>query len=132
MYENGESIFYYITLGNENYPMPALPKGEHIVEGILRGLYRFQAAPIQTKGTRIHLLGSGSILREALRAQQTVGREISGGGGCVECDQLQGTAPRALEVERWNRLHPLAERARVISKNCWKRRRAFSLPPATT
>ncbi len=96
MYEEGESVFYYVTLGNENYPMPPMPPG--VTEGILRGLYRFQAAPLQTKGMRIHLFGSGSILHEALRAQQTVGNAVPGRRGCVERDQLQGTAPRGAGV----------------------------------
>src|SRR5436309_1167807 len=68
MYEQGESVFYYITLGNENYAQLAMPEGA--VEGILRGMYRCCPATIKTKGTMVHLLGSGAILREALRAQE--------------------------------------------------------------
>src|SRR5262249_1740600 len=72
MYQEGESIFYYITLGNENYPQPPMPDGEAVREGILRGMYRFRPAPAIKKPavkTRIHLLGSAAILNEVLHAQ---------------------------------------------------------------
>src|SRR5256885_6491336 len=67
MYEHGESLFYYITLYNESYPMAPMPDG--VTEGILKGIYKFRAAKAPGKGTRVHLLGSGPILREALHAQ---------------------------------------------------------------
>src|SRR5205814_6498767 len=60
MYEACEDIFYYITLGNENYPMPPMPEG--VTEGILRGMYRYRPAAIKAKGSKIHLLGSGALL----------------------------------------------------------------------
>src|SRR3989442_3169635 len=70
MYQEGESIFYYLTLGNENYPMEAMPEGS--AEGILRGLYKFRPANLKKPGggvkSKVHLFGSGAILHEALRA----------------------------------------------------------------
>jgi pyruvate dehydrogenase E1 component len=112
MYENGESIFYYITLGNENYPMPPMPEG--VTEGILRGLYRFQAAPVKTKGTRIHLFGSGAILREALRAQQILATQYQVAADVWSVTSYKELRRDALECERWNRLHPTAE-----SRKCY-------------
>lgn len=110
MYEKGESVFYYITLGNENYPHPAMPTGTDAREGILRGMYRFRAAP-ETKSAnavkmRVHLLGSGAILNEVLRAQ-----EILAGRFRVAADVWSVTSYKelrrdALECERWNRFHP--------------------------
>src|SRR5437868_14607719 len=67
MYEKGEHIFYYLTVGNENYPMEPMPQGA--ADGVVRGMYKFQPSPISAKVPKIHLLGSGSILREAIRAQ---------------------------------------------------------------
>src|SRR5437588_10511583 len=67
MYSDGEDIFYYLTLYNENYVMPPMPEGSE--EGILKGLYKFKAGP-EKKKHKAHLLGSGPIIREALRAQQ--------------------------------------------------------------
>src|SRR5262245_41545859 len=72
MYMNGENIFYYITVMNENYTMPAMPEGSR--EGILRGLYRFRAAAKDSK-LRAQLFGSGTILREAIKAQEISSEE---------------------------------------------------------
>src|SRR5262249_13038066 len=68
MYEAGESIFYYITLQNENYAMLPMPQGAE--EGIRKGMYKLKPAAIKGKGSKVHLLGSAAILREALRAQE--------------------------------------------------------------
>src|SRR5215472_5836207 len=66
MYELNENRFYYITVYNEDYPMPEMPKG--VEEGILRGIYKYRAA---AEGNAVvQLFGSGPILNEALRAQE--------------------------------------------------------------
>ncbi len=109
MYQQGDNIFYYITVGNENYPMPPMPEGDHIPEGILKGMYKFRpAVPTSGNGplTKIHLLGSGSILNEVLRAQDNLANKYN-----VQADVWSVTSYRqlrqeALEAERWNRLHP--------------------------
>src|SRR5262249_36507945 len=67
MYVDGEDIFYYLTLYNENYTMPPMPAG--VEEGILQGLYRFKTGP-ETGKLKAHILASGPIIREALHAQQ--------------------------------------------------------------
>jgi pyruvate dehydrogenase E1 component len=110
MYENGESVFYYITLYNENYPMAAMPEGA--TEGILRGLYKFRPAKAPAKGTRIHLLGSGPILREALHAQEILGEKYGVAADVWSVTSYKELRREALEVERWNRLHP-TEKPRV-------------------
>ncbi|WP_151702921.1 pyruvate dehydrogenase (acetyl-transferring), homodimeric type [Nitrincola alkalilacustris] len=69
MYHRGEKIFYYITLYNENYLMPAMPDDtKRVEEGILNGLYRFQRS--EQAGHKVHLLGSGSLMQEVLKAAQ--------------------------------------------------------------
>jgi len=101
MYENGESVFYYITMYNEDYAMPAMPEG--VTEGILRGLYKYRAG----KGEAVaQLFGSGPILNEVLRAQEILSTKYK-----VEVDVWSVTSYTelrrdALAVERWNRLHP--------------------------
>ncbi|KUJ84998.1 pyruvate dehydrogenase (acetyl-transferring), homodimeric type [Microbulbifer flavimaris] len=73
MYGRGEEIFYYLTVYNENYPMPAMPEGdgERIEEGIRRGLYLFKAGEAVAAGQPVvQLFGSGSIMQEVLRAQE--------------------------------------------------------------
>jgi pyruvate dehydrogenase E1 component len=111
MYQEGENIFYYVTLYNENYPMAAMPAGAE--EGILRGLYRFRAAAGRTKGaarSRVNLLGSGTILREALRAQEMLAERYDVAADVWSATSYKELRREALEVERWNRLHPMAER----------------------
>jgi pyruvate dehydrogenase E1 component len=103
MIEQDEDVVYYITLYNENYVQPALPDAS-LMEGILKGLYPFRQG--EGDGPRVQLLGSGPMLREALRAQ-----EILAGDYGVVADVWSATSytelrREALEVERWNRLHP--------------------------
>ncbi|HEX2461700.1 MAG TPA: pyruvate dehydrogenase (acetyl-transferring), homodimeric type [Vicinamibacterales bacterium] len=109
MYREGESIFYYITLMNEQYEMPPMPEGSR--EGILKGMYRLRAAEPTQHQPRAHLLGGGAILNEALKAQQILA------GYNVAADVWSVTSYQELyrdghAVERWNRLHP-GEKPRV-------------------
>jgi pyruvate dehydrogenase E1 component len=107
MYEAGESIFYYITLGNENYPMPPMPQG--VEEGVLRGMYKLRPAAQKAKGTKVHLLGSGSLLREALRAQELLADRFGVAADVWSVTSYKELRRDALEAERWNLLHPTAE-----------------------
>jgi pyruvate dehydrogenase E1 component len=105
MYADGESIFYYLTLMNEPYLMPAMPEG--VAEGILKGLYRVKAAENKKAQLRAQLFGSGAILNEALKAQALLEEKYG-----VAADVWSITSYKELyrdghEVERWNRLHPL-------------------------
>ncbi|MFZ3215336.1 MAG: pyruvate dehydrogenase (acetyl-transferring), homodimeric type [Candidatus Acidiferrales bacterium] len=107
MYRDGESIFYYITVMNENYPMPPMP-GD-VREGILKGMYKFRASELQDSQLRAQLFGSGAILNEALRAQEILAEKYG-----VAADVWSVTSYKALytdgvETERWNRLHPAAK-----------------------
>src|SRR3989442_12348505 len=67
MFEEGEEIFYCLTLYNENYPMPPMPAG--VEQGILKGLYKFKPGP-EGKKHKAHLLGSGPILWSPLKPQE--------------------------------------------------------------
>jgi pyruvate dehydrogenase E1 component len=107
MYEVGEDIFYYITLGNEPYTMAPMPKGAR--EGILRGLYKFRPAAKKGKGTKVHLFGSGSLLREALRAQEILAQRYNVAADVWSATSYKELRRDALETERWNMLHPTAE-----------------------
>src|SRR3954462_7801815 len=68
MYVDGESIFYYLTVMNEQYAMPAMPEGAH--DGILRGMYRFRPTSLPQAAARAQLFGSGAILPEVIKAQE--------------------------------------------------------------
>jgi pyruvate dehydrogenase E1 component len=103
MYENGEDLFYYLTLYNENYPMPQMPEGLD-PEGVLRGIYRYKTAE---KGKpKIHLWGSGPILNEALRAQQILAEKYNVPSDVWSVTSYNELRRDALSAERWNRLHP--------------------------
>jgi pyruvate dehydrogenase E1 component len=110
MYKEGESIFYYITVMNENYAMPPMP-GD-VRDGILKGMYKFRASANKESKLRAQLFGSGAILNEALRAQEILDEKYG-----VAADVWSVTSYKALyadgnETDRWNRLHP-AETQRV-------------------
>ncbi|MGC8549631.1 MAG: pyruvate dehydrogenase (acetyl-transferring), homodimeric type [Acidobacteriaceae bacterium] len=102
MYQENEQVFYYITMYNEDYAMPAMPEG--VTEGILRGIYK--VAPAIKGKPAAHLFGSGPILLETLRAQKILAEQYG-----VQTDVWSVTSYTelrrdALSVERWNRLHP--------------------------
>jgi pyruvate dehydrogenase E1 component len=104
MYHENENVFYYITVMNEPYVMPAMPPG--VEEGILKGLYRFRASENTKSKLRAQLFGSGAILREAIKAQEILEDEFG-----VAADVWSVTSYKALyndgtETERWNLLHP--------------------------
>jgi pyruvate dehydrogenase E1 component len=107
MYEVGEDVFYYVTLYNEEYPMPPMPEGA--AEGILRGLYKFRPSPVPAKGTKVHLFGSGPILREALRAQELLAKKFGVAADVWSATSYKELRRDALDAERWNLLHPTAE-----------------------
>ncbi|CAN5444339.1 pyruvate dehydrogenase (acetyl-transferring), homodimeric type [soil metagenome] len=106
MYEVGEDIFYYITLYNENYVQMAMPEGAR--DGILKGLYKLRPAAKAGKGTKIHLFGSGPILRETLRAQEILAEKYGIASDVWSATSYKELRRDALEAERWNLLHPEA------------------------
>jgi len=103
MYQEGEDIFYYLSLYNENYPMPPMPAG--VEEGILKGLYKFRKGE-DGKKHKAHIFGSGTIIRQALRAQEILAERYD-----VSADVWSATSYKLLKtdqqrVSRWNMLHP--------------------------
>ncbi len=103
MYRQGEDLFYYLTLYNENYAMPPMPAG--VEEGILRGLYRFKAGPAGLP-LKAHLLGSGPLLRSALRAQEILGERYGVSADVWSATSYKRLRSEALRAQRWNMLHP--------------------------
>jgi len=105
MYERQEDIFYYITLGNENYAMPKMQ--EHHREGILRGIYKFKPGSTGPKMIKAHLFGSGSLIMEAMRAQTILAERFHVSADVWSVTSYKELRRDALEVDRWNRLHPM-------------------------
>jgi pyruvate dehydrogenase E1 component len=117
MVEEGEDLFYYLTLYNENYVMPAKPADAD--EGILAGIYRFRRASdligdrARECKHRAQLFGSGSILAsQVLRAQELLATDHDVAADVWSVTSYKRLVEDALEVERWNRLHP--EQARRV------------------
>src|SRR6478672_11861591 len=112
MYVDQESIFYYLTVTNEPLPMPEMPPEPGIRQGILKGMYRFKAAPNQDARLRAQLFGSGTIMFEVLKAQQILAEKYD-----IAADVWSVTSYKQLYWDanactRWNMLHP-GEKARV-------------------
>ena len=102
MYFEREDLFYYLALYNENYAQPKMPEG--VTEGILKGIYRYQAAA--SGRAKVQLFGSGPILNEALRAQQILAERYGVAADVWTVTSYNELRREALAVERWNRLHP--------------------------
>ncbi|HEY5913407.1 MAG TPA: pyruvate dehydrogenase (acetyl-transferring), homodimeric type [Verrucomicrobiae bacterium] len=104
MYRDGEDIFYYLALYNENYAMLPMPDGSD--DGILKGLYKLKPGA-EGPQLKAHLFGSGPILRFALRAQQILADQFN-----VSADVWSATSYKllrndALRAKRWNMFHPM-------------------------
>ncbi|MGH7441333.1 MAG: transketolase-like TK C-terminal-containing protein, partial [bacterium] len=104
MYADDEQVFYYMTLCNENYEHPAMPAGAE--DGIRRGLYKFTTVKADKEKAHVHLFGSGSIFREALRASSILAERYSVGSDVWSATSYKALRMEALDAERWNRLHP--------------------------
>jgi pyruvate dehydrogenase E1 component len=106
MYEKGESVYYYLTVYNENYPMEPMPADA--AEGVLKGIYRFRPSGLKQSRakSRVHLLGSGPILRQALRAQELLAEKYGIAADVWSVTSYTELRREALACERWNRLHP--------------------------
>src|SRR5262245_43751649 len=103
MHVEGEDVFYYLTLYNEDYPMPAMPTG--VEAGILKGMYLYRSAVSQAKH-RAQIFGSGPILRHALQAQEILAERYEVAADVWSVTSYQQLRNEALGAERWNRLHP--------------------------
>ncbi len=102
MYADDESVFYYVTVMNENYVQPAMPPG--VQQGILRGMYLLQ---IGGRGkVRATLMGAGAILRECLAAAQVLERDFGVPADVFSVPSFNELRRDALDCERWNMLHP--------------------------
>ena len=107
--DDPEDVFYYLTLYNENYPMPGMPdaalEGIDVEGGIVRGLYRYQVGPPGTHKAQI--LASGTAMRAALEAQAMLAEEFDVSADVWSATSYKLLREDALSVERWNRLHPI-------------------------
>ncbi len=104
MYENDESIYYYITCMNENYTHPAMPKGAE--KGILKGMYKLQSNKAAKAKPTIQLLGSGTILNEVIKAAAILKEDYGIGSDIWSVTSFNELARDGNDIERYNRLNP--------------------------
>lgn len=103
MYEKQEDIYYYITVMNENYPQPAMPEG--VKEGILKGMYKFKKSDKKSKA-KAHLLGSGTILNEVLKAQEILENNYNVSADVWSVTSYKELRLNGMETERYNMFNP--------------------------
>ena len=107
MYADGEEVFYYLSVYNEEYSQPPLPDGSGIAEGIVRGMYRFSSTDSGIgQRHRPQLFGSGPILREALRAQKILADQFHIGSDVWSVTSYSELRRDAMACQHWNNLHP--------------------------
>jgi pyruvate dehydrogenase E1 component len=108
MYVDGEDVYYYVTVYNENYAQAAKPDG--VDEGLLKGIYRFAPAPkLKAGAPKVRLLGSGSILLQVIAAQALLAEQFGVAAEVYSAPSFPLLRRDALQVDHWNRLHPTSK-----------------------
>jgi pyruvate dehydrogenase E1 component len=115
MYVEQEDVFYYITVMNENYSHPAMPKGIEL--DILKGMYSFRLGA-KNKAPRVQLLGSGTIFREVEFAAELLKNDWGVEADLWSCPSFTELARDGQSCERWNRLHPTEPAKLAHVTNC--------------
>ncbi|MGE4110374.1 MAG: alpha-ketoglutarate dehydrogenase [Burkholderiales bacterium] len=104
MLEDQEDVFYYITVMYENYAQPAMPAG--VRDDILRGMYQLQSRP----DAQVQLLGSGTILREAIAAAELLEKDFGINANVWSVTSWSELRRDGMACARHNRLNPAAQR----------------------
>ncbi len=113
MYEKQESVFYYISVGNENYSMPPMPEG--VKEGIIKGLYRFSRST-KTSDLKAHLLGSGAIMNQVLEAQKILEEKYNVSTDVWSATSYNELRREALHAQRENLLNGKKTRVPYVTQ----------------
>ncbi|GMV99923.1 MAG: pyruvate dehydrogenase E1 component [Candidatus Hydrogenedentota bacterium] len=117
MYVDQESVFYYLTLGNESYPMPPMPKGAE--KGILKGMYKFSASKKRSKN-KVQLWGSGAIMNAVLKAEEMLAEDWGIAADVWSVTSYKELRRDGLEADRWNMLHPTSRAKMPYVTQCAK------------
>ena len=110
MVQEQENVYYYITSMNENYTMPAMPKG--VEAGIKKGMYTFSTDKAKNGEHKVQLFGSGTILREVIEAAALLKKDWKVSADVWSITSYNELAREAVDCERWNMLNP-GKKARV-------------------
>ena len=128
MYQKQEDVYYYITVMNENYAHPAMPKG--VEAGIIKGMYLLSEGT-KEKGARgkgqgekptVQLLGSGTILRESIAAAEMLEKDFGVAADVWSVTSFNELRREGLDAERWNMLHPEAKPRLSYVEECLGKR----------
>jgi len=115
MYNKQEDVFYYLTVMNENYAHPGMPKGAEA--GIIKGMYKFSASKGKSKA-KVQLLGSGTILREVIAAAELLEKDFSVAADVWSVTSFNELRRDGIDCERWNTLHPEASPRASYVEQC--------------
>jgi pyruvate dehydrogenase E1 component len=110
MYQDEESLFYYLTVMNEGYEHPPMPEGSR--EGILKGMYLLRKSDARDSKLRAQLLGSGAILPHVVQAQKLLAEKFGVAADVWSVTSYKELYKDGIDTERWNMLHPV-EKPRV-------------------
>jgi pyruvate dehydrogenase E1 component len=116
MVQNQEDVYYYITLMNENYTHPEMPKGTEA--GILKGMYSFSKS--KAKGEKVQLMGSGVILREVIAAAELLEKDWGVSADVWSVTSFNELRREGLDTERWNMLNPEKPQKLTYVAECLK------------
>lgn len=116
MMERDVDEFYYITVMNENYEQPNLPK--NIENDVLRGLYKLQSRGDNADNLRVRLIGSGTILNEVIAAADILLDQFNINSDIFSATSFTELAKEARTVERENRLQPTETQKRSHLQEC--------------
>ncbi|HRA86449.1 MAG TPA: pyruvate dehydrogenase (acetyl-transferring), homodimeric type [Planctomycetaceae bacterium] len=107
MYADGEEIFYYLSVYNEEYVHPPMPDRGDVANGIIRGMYHLSSTDSgDSQRHRPQLFGSGTILREAIRAQKILKETYNIGTDVWSVTSYSELRRDAMNCQHWNDLHP--------------------------
>jgi len=116
MYQEQEDIYYYITVMNENYAHPAMPKG--VEQDILRGMYLLTKGKASKGKLKVQLMGCGTILREVMAAAEMLEKDFGVSADIWSVTSFNELRRDGMETARWNLLHPEAEPKRAFLERC--------------
>jgi pyruvate dehydrogenase E1 component len=116
MYGDNEDVYFYITTLNENYPHPAMPEGAE--EGILKGMYKLKTVGDGGSALKTRLLGAGAILREVEAGAELLAKDFGVTSEIWSVTSFTELRRDGLEAERWNMLHPEADKKLSYVEQC--------------
>ena len=117
MMQEQEDVFYYLTVMNENYGHPDMPRGAE--PGILKGMYLFRERP----GAKVQLLGSGTIFREVIAAADLLEKDFGIAADLWSVTSFSELRKDGLAVDRWNAMHPVNRQRESYVEQCMKNRK---------